>query len=151
MDNVEIIPTTVQHIRALVENLREDDRRECEKFGVTPFKVVWKAYKSSKICRSGFINGRIVAIWGINGSILGFEGNPWLMTSNVADEFPFVFAMVYRRETREMLKSYRILSTFCDTAYTKSLKMMRIIGFKEREFKPCGKGSALLVRLEMIA
>ena len=60
-----------------------------------------------------------------------------------------VFAMVYRRETKEMLKSYRVLELWADSAYTKSLKMMRIVGFKEREFKPA-YGGGLLVRLEMV-
>lgn len=144
-----ILPTTVEHIRMLVENLREDDLREIDKWGVKPFKGIWRSYKSSKICRSGFIGDRIVAIWGINGGVLGFVGNPWLITSNVADEYPFVFARIYRQETQEMLKSYFLLETWCDASYAKSLKMMRIIGFKEREFSPNGKGGALLVRLEM--
>ena len=133
----------------LCANLRDDDLRECEAFGMTPFKGIWRSYKNSKICRSGFVNGRIVAIWGISGGLLGFIGNPWLMTSKVADEYPMVFAMVYRRETKEMLKSYRVLELWADSAYTKSLKMMRIVGFKEREFKPA-YGGGLLVRLEMV-
>jgi len=148
---ITIIPTTIEHIRMLVLNLRDDDLREIEKWNMTPFKSIWRSYKSSQMCRSGFIGDRIVAIWGINGSLLGFTGNPWLMTSNVVDEYPLVFATFYRRELKEMLKSYKMLQTYCDAAYTKSLKMMRIIGFKEREFVPHGKGGALLVRLEMEA
>ena len=149
MKEVEILPTTVEHIRLLCANLRDDDLREIEKWNLSPFKAIWRAYRNSKVCRSGFVNGRIVAIWGINGGLLGFVGAPWLMTSNVANEYPMVFTMIYRRETREMLKSYRLLETFCDAAYTKSLKMLRLAGFKEREFVPAYKG--MLVRLEMEA
>lgn len=149
MNEVTIIPTTVEHIRMLVEDLRDDDLREIEKWNVTPFKAIWRSYRNSKICRTGFIGDRIVAIWGINGSVLGFTGNPWLMTSNVADEYPFIFTRVYRREMKEMLESFQVLETWCDACYAKSLKMMRLIGFKEREFLPNGKGGALLVRLEM--
>ena len=147
--NISIIPTTVEHIRQIAGNLREDDLREIEKWGAPPFKAIWRSYKSSKICRSGFVNGEIVAIWGISGSLLGIVANPWLITSKAADEYPFVFTMIYRREISEMLKSYQLLETFCDTAYTKSLKLMRIIGFKEREFVPAHNG--LLVRLEIEA
>ena len=147
-EGVTITPTTADHIRQLVSTLREDDLREIEKWGVSPFKGIWRAYRNSKICRSGFVNGRIVAIWGINGSLLGFVGNPWLMTSNVADEYPFVFSMIYRRETREMLKSYRLLETFVDSCYAKSIRMLRIAGFKEREFIPTRNG--MLLRMEMI-
>lgn len=146
---ITIIPTTVDHIRMLVSTLREDDLREIEKFEVTPFKGIWRSYKSSKVCRSGFIGGKIVAIWGVNGSILGFTGHPWVMTSTMVDEYPLVFATFYRREMREMLKQYQCLEAWCDAAYTKSIKMMKIVGFKEREFRPCGNGGALLVRLEM--
>lgn len=148
-NEIMVLPTTIEHVRLLAMNLRDDDLREVEKWGVTPFKAIWRAYRKSKLCRSGFIGDRIVGIWGVNGSVLGFIGKGWLMTSNVADEYPFVFAMVYRREIREMLKSYRLLEVWCDAAYTKSLKMMRIIGFREREWSPCGKSGALMVRLEI--
>ena len=145
---ITIRKTRIDDVRALVANLRPDDARECEKFGASPFKMIWRAYKSAKVCRSGFIGDRIVAIWGFNGSLLGFNGNVWLMSSNVADEIPFVFASIYRQEMRKMLKEYRTLEVFCDVAYTKSIKMMKIVGFKERESKPA-HGGGFLVRMEM--
>jgi hypothetical protein len=146
---IRIVPTTIEHIRMLVFDLRDDDVRECEKFGVSPFKGIWRSYKNSKICRSYFIGDRIAAICGVNGGLFGFMGNPWLMTSNIVNDYPFVFASIYRREMREMLKSYQTLESWVDASHTKSIKMMRIVGFKEREFKPCGKDGALLVRMEM--
>ena len=146
---ITIRKTCIDDVRALVANLRPDDARECEKFGFTPFKGIWRSYRNSKICRSGFINGEIAAIWGVNGGLLGFVGNPWMMSSKVVDEYPFVFASIYRREMREMLKSYRQLESWVDASYTKSIKMMRIVGFKEREFKPA-HGGGLLVRMEMV-
>lgn len=149
-NEISIIPTTVEHIRALVADLRDDDRREIDKWGVTPFKGIWRAYRSSQWCNSCFIGDKIMAIGGINGSILGFVGNPWLFSSNVADEYPLVFASLYRREVKEMLKSYQSLESWVDLSYEKSRKMMKIIGFKEREFRPCGKGGAVLVRVEMV-
>lgn len=151
MVEVKIIPTTVEHIRMLAATLREDDRRECERLGVTPFKGIWRSYRNAQVCKSGFIGDRIVAIWGISGGFLCFTGNPWVMTSTVVDEYPFVFAMIYRRETREMLKKYRILESWVDAGYAKSLEMMRIIGFKEKERQPMGKHGELFVRLEMTA
>lgn len=146
-NEIKIIPTTIEHIRMLVINLRDDDLREIDKWGVTPFKGIWRAYRHSKFCHSCFIGDRIMAIGGINGSIFGFVGNPWLMTSSLVDEYPLVFASLYRREVRKMLKEYRVLETFVDSCYTKSIQMMRIIGFKEREFVPTENG--LLLRMEM--
>lgn len=148
---ITILPTTVDHIRMLITNLREDDIREIDKWGVTPFKGVWRAYRNSKSCHSCFIGDKIMAIGGIKGSIFGFTGSPWLMTSTLVDEYPLVFASLYRRELQKMLKEYCSLETWCDASYEKSLRMMKILGFKEREFKPCGKGGALLVRLELEA
>lgn len=148
-NEIKMLPTTVEHIRLLVSNLRDDDVREIEKWGVSPFKGIWRAYRNSDWCNSYFIGDRIMAIGGMNGSVLGFVGKPWLMTSNIASEYPLVFATIYRRETRKVLESYSLLETWCDAAYTKSRKMMRIIGFKEREFVPCGKNGAFLVRLSL--
>jgi hypothetical protein len=144
-----IIPTTVEHIRQLIADLRDDDRREIEKWDVSPFKGIWRNYKGSKDCRSLFIGDRIMAIGGINGSVLGFVGKPWLMTSNAVNNYPLVFAVIYRREVHKWLKSYRFLETFVDSCYAKSIQMMRIIGFKEREFVPTKNG--LLLRMEIEA
>lgn len=146
---ITIVPTTVEHIRMLVANLRDEDRREIDKWGVSPFKGIWRAYKDSRSSHSCFIGGQIMAIGGLRGSVLGFIASPWLMTSRVVDEYPFVFAALYRKEVKKMLKEYSMLETWCDFSYAKSLKMMRIIGFKEREIKPYGKGGSLLVRLEV--
>lgn len=145
---ISIRPTVVEDIRLLVADIREEDLREIQKWGTTPFKGIWRAYRGSKWCNSCFIGDKIMAIGGLNGSVLGFTGNPWLITSNVVDQYPLVFATIYRREVKKMLKSYSLLETWCDAAYTRSLKMMRIIGFKEREFKS-GYGGGLLVRLEI--
>lgn len=147
--NISIIPATIEHIRMIVPILREDDLCEIAKWKTTPFKGIWRVYKDSKVCYSCFIGDEIMAIGGINGSILGFIGNPWFMTSTLVDKYPLVFASLYRTELKKMLKQYSTLETWCDSSYIKSLKLMRILGFKEREFIPCGKGGALLVRLEM--
>lgn len=149
MLNITIIPTTVDHIRMIVPILREDDLREIEKWNVSPFKGIWRSYRDSTQCHSCFIGDKIMAIGGIRGSVLGFVGAPWLMTSMVVDDYPLVFASLYRKELKKMLKQYSMLETFCDASYTKSLKLMRILGFKEREFIPCGKDRGLLVRMEM--
>lgn len=148
-NNVSIIPTTVDHIRQIVPILREEDLREIDKWNVKPFKGIWRSYKNSKWCNSLFIGDQILAIGGLQGGLLGFSANPWLMTSRLVDQYPLVFASLYRKEIKKMLKDYSVLETFCDSAYTKSLKMLKIIGFKEREFVPTRKG--LLVRLEMEA
>ncbi len=144
-----IIPTTVEHIRLLVANMRDDDLQEARDDGVTPFKGVWRSYRSSEFCHSCFIGDRIMAIGGINGSVLGFVGRPWLITSKVADEYPLVFAMLYRRETHKMLKQYRVLERYVGIRYVKTIKLMKIIGFKERETVPAKSG--MFVRLEMEA
>lgn len=145
---IKIISTTVQHIRDLVADLREDDVREIEKWNVSPFKGIWRAYRNSTWCRSLFIGDRIMAIGGFNGSVLGFIGNPWLFTTNAVDEYPLVFATLYRREVHEMLKSHKILETFVDSCYAKSIRMLKIVGFKEREFVPGKNG--MLIRMEMV-
>lgn len=148
-NEIKMLPTTVEHIRLLVSNLRDDDLREIEKWGVSPFKAIWRSYRNSKWCNSYFIGDRIMAIGGVNGSVLGFVANPWLMTSNVVDEYPLVFASIYRREARKVLESYSLLETFVDSCYAKSIRMLRIIGFKERGLVPAKDG--IVLRMEMTA
>ena len=149
MNEVTIIPTIYDHIGQLVESLREDDVRECESFSVTPFKGIWRSYRNSEFARTGFINGKIASIWGIKKSVLKFIGNPWLMTSDIVDDYPFIFARVYRQELKKMLERYEVLETWCDKDYAKSMRLLKIVGFKEDGFFPCDKNGRSLVRFKM--
>jgi len=144
-----IVKTTVEHIRLLCANMRDDDLQEAKDDGITPFKALWRSYRNAEFCHSCFIGDRIMAIGGLDGSVLGFVGRPWLVTSKVADEYPFVFALLYRRETHKMLKQYRVLERYVGMKYVKTIKLMKIVGFKEREVVPAKSG--MLVRLEMEA
>ena len=150
-NEIKIVPTTIDHVRMLASSMRDEDRREVERLGTTPFKGLWRSYRNSRLCQSGFIGDDIVAIWGLNGAILGSTGNPWVMTSTLVDKFPFVFAMIYRRELKKMLERHDTLESFVDAEYAKSLRMMEVCGFKRREVVPMGKNGELFVRLEMAA
>lgn len=126
---IEILETKPDHVLLLRENLREQDASEICKFGLPIRKALWRSYKNSIFCRTAFVDGQIAGIWGLHGVLLGETGCPWLLTSPIVERFPIHFALLYRQEIREMQDYFDKLENWVDAAYSKSIRMLELIGF----------------------
>lgn len=140
MGNFETRPTTPADIHTLASRLRPGDLCEIALFGVSPRKGLWRSYKASLICRTGFVDDEILGVWGVTGTVLGDVGRAWLMTSTACDRYPLAFAKFYRTEVRRMLKGFTVLEVVADAGYTKATKMLELAGFRLREKTPIGDG-----------
>jgi len=128
--DIQIVDTSIRHIRELKGNLREDDLMELKKMGLTAKMALVLGYKRSIWCKTALINGEVAAIWGVNGAPLSVVGTPWLLTSKHCESVSSVkFAKIYKREVRKMLESFMYLENMVDASYTKSVRMLELIGF----------------------
>lgn len=144
--NFEVQPMRLCHIRDLVLNLRAGDRLECEALGLTPIKAICQAYNEAVTKSIVLLNGKVAAAWGLSGTILGQVGHPWLLTSTEVNKAPIGMAGVYRREVRKMLELYPMLENWCDSRYTKSLRLLELAGFKVEAPEPYGPNNFLFCR-----
>lgn len=146
---IEIQDMQIQHVYELVRTLRPEDRAECEALGFTPKEAVRRSYMGSVIRKVTLLDDKVAAGWGLWGTVLGQTGNPWLLTSTEVDRAPLHLASTYRREVKKMLTIYPMLENWCDSRYTKSLKLLKLVGFKVEAPAPFGPKGALFCRFHM--
>lgn len=144
---IEIVESTLTHVRELRKSLREGDKQEVLAIGSNPDKAVYYSYKNSVYRRTALVNGKVAAMWGVGGTPLGNLGRPYLLTSTVSEEVsPLAFARVYISEVRKMQRLFPILENFVDAYYHGAIRMLRISGFTVDKPKIFGPGEALFRR-----
>jgi hypothetical protein len=136
---IEITEMTLAHAYALSRDLREADRLEVEGLGLIPRHSMRKSYYESILKKTVLVDGNVAACFGGSGSILGHILHPWLMTSPRVEKCYFTLAHLYREQVKSMLASYPRLENFCDARYTKSLRLLKIVGFTVEKPEPFGK------------
>ena len=132
---ITVADTLPDHVRSLGVNLRERDIIAASKFRVAPHRALWRVYKNSLISKTVFVDGEVVAIFGLGGTFLGKNGNPWFVASPLVEDYPMKLAFRYRSELKNMLKYFPILEDWVDVEDTKTIRLLEILGFKFAEEK----------------
>lgn len=148
---IEIRDMVISDVYELAKSLREGDRLECEALGMTPKVALRKSYNNALVKKTILVNGRIAACFGGSGSTLGHIFHPWLLTSHVVEGAYLALASAYRKQVKEMLKAYPVLENHCDSRYTKSLNLLRLVGFTIHEPRPYGPLKMPFCRFHMRA
>lgn len=126
---IEVVPMAVDHIYELARNLREGDRMECAALGYSPQEIIRKSFYTAMIRKTVLIDGKIGASWGLSGTLLGAIGHPWLLTTREVEKHYFKMVSLYADQVQEMLAVYPKLENVCLASYTKSLRLLKIVGF----------------------
>jgi|SRR5215471_10905680 len=134
-------------IGRLCGTLRYDDLMEITCFGARPFVVIRKCYKQSHYKRTALVEGRIAAMWGLGGVMLGSKGEPWLLTAPAIERAPISFVREARVEVARLCSMSRHLEGFCAASYSRAHRLLRILGFTVSE--PFVHKGASMVRYSM--
>lgn len=147
-----IVESLPHHVHLLGSIMNEEDRAEAEAMGCSAHKLLWRSYRSAIIRKTIFVDGKIAAMFGCAGVMMGLVGVPYLVTSLAAREVsPMVFARIYRKEARQMLKLFPHLENVVDSRYIRSIRMLRLAGFKIGEPKTYFGMDVLFRKYEMYA
>lgn len=148
--NLEIIIATTEHVRQLSHNLREKDKKEAERLGLEPHKGLFISYRQSLFRKSAVLNGEVIAMWGIAGTVFSSVGQPWLITGHgISKISPIKFARLYKNQVEEMKPYFDILSNYVDAEYEGAVRMLKIAGFTLSEPFPLGPQKALFRMFSM--
>ena len=129
--SLEIVPSTLEHIKELALNLRQADRQEALALGLDPAKATYFAYRSGLWRRTALIDNQVAAIWGVAGTPMGLIGQPFLITSPVCEAIsPVKFARIYKQEVEVMKQLFPVLENYVDASYEGAVRMLRIAGFQ---------------------
>lgn len=141
MTEIYIMKTTREHIMELRDTIRPLDKQEIESYGYSCARGLWRSFKRSLITKTGLIDGKVGAIWGCGGTLLGDVGQPWLLTScEVYKISPRKFVKIYRYEVEEMLNDFPKLENYVSDGYDESIRLLKMVGFTIGEPQPFGRG-----------
>lgn len=150
MGVVDIIDTDPSHIRELALTMREADQREIVSAGFTPKSALWRSYRESIYRKTALVDNRVAACWGVTGNLFGGKGVPWLLTSSHCELVsPLVFARIYKKETKTMLRMFPTLVNYVDASYTEAVRLLEICGFQLDDPEQFGRNGALFHRFEL--
>jgi hypothetical protein len=145
-----VVETEPEHVRYLGANLRDREIQLGSKVGFPAHRALWRIYKKSIICKTVFVNGMVVAIFGLTGSIMGKTGRPWFVACPFVEGYPLKLAFRYRSEVKNMLKYFPVLEDYVDINDEKTIRLLGLIGFKfEKQNRAVGQANfvrATLVR-----
>ena len=89
-----------------------------------------KAFRSSTLCWSAFLDGKIVALFGCAPGFVPGMGTPWLVTAPEIESVKLRFIRQSRGYVREMLDRYPVLSAYAYRGNKPLLGWMRGMGFE---------------------
>lgn len=128
---ISIIESRPEHVHMLGKVMNDEDRAEAEAMGYNPHMLLWRSYRLALIRKTIFVNDKIAAMFGVSGVLTGLVGQPYLVTSGVAREVPpLAFARIYRNQVRLMLGIFPVLENIADSRYKRSIRLLRLTGFK---------------------
>jgi hypothetical protein len=140
--NYEIREAALRDALRLAKVLRDEDRLEITGDGFEPRDLLVWLCRDSIIARTGLIEGEIAAMWGLQGSMLGSVGVPWLFTSPKIRTMPLAFYRESRREIAEMMVTRRRLETRVLSSYSHSIRLFTLLGFHVGTEETVGAGGA---------
>lgn len=111
--------------------MRESDRLEVAKTGITPKRSLVYAFKNSFIHRTGLVDGEVAAMWGVVGQATSVIGIPYLLTGEVCNRMnPITFVRIYKQQLNEMNELFPELRNYVDSTYIEAVRLLKLVGFK---------------------
>lgn len=138
---MEVIDTTIQHIKMLSILMRKADKEELWATDMLmPEEALYESFEKSSIAKTMFIDDKIIGIFGVVPLQEGF-GIAWFLSSTNLYKYGKTFAKVCK-ENRASLwgikKGYKVLVNMVDARYKTSLNWLKWLGFNIHEAEPFG-------------
>jgi hypothetical protein len=124
---------------ALLANMRRKDIEECKALGMSPGRAMRVSIKESIYAKGAWLDGKIVAMWGVGGSLLSDHGCAWMVTGNGVEKIPLTFVKISMREVDKMHLYKTVLSNYVWADYPEAVKFFKVIGFTVQDARPVGK------------
>ncbi|MEL5392875.1 hypothetical protein [Serratia nevei] len=151
MRNVEIVEATHGHIAELLPRVRQADVDEFQAMsGKTPAQVLDVGLRASAFSYAGLINGQVVTIFGVAPrSIITGSGVPWLVGSDLLEQYQATFLRRCRPALRFFLQQYPVLENYVDERNIAAKCWLHWLGFTIHDAKPTGLAGLPFHRFEM--
>ncbi len=139
---VAIVPATETHAIELAPHLRAADIREIAAVsGAAPLEALFVSLRRSTEAWAGMVDGTVACIFGVGPlSLLGGEGCPWLLGSDLIERNAFAFARRNRAMVLRWLRTYPVLRNYVDVRNAQAIRWLGWLGFTLKPPQPYGIG-----------
>lgn len=137
---IAIVPATDMHVAELAPRMRAADVREIEAaLGVAPLAALAMSLRRSTEAWAGTVDGAVACVFGVGPlSLLGGEGCPWLLGSELVERSAFAFARRNRAMVARWLATYPVLRNHVDARNIKAIRWLGWLGFEVKPPVPYG-------------
>lgn len=141
--NVYTRESTMSDVRELAETMREKDKLEVSRLGLTPYQSLYRSYRYSFLRYTIVVNDKVAAMWGVQGTPMGLIGIPYLLTGTESEKVSVSeFIQIYKNAVEIMRSFFPILENYVDASYKGAIRMLKIAGFEvEDTITPSKDGS----------
>lgn len=124
-----VVPSKVSDLYRLADNLRDNDKAEIEALGVSAKTGLRMSFRNAILRKTYFVDGEIAAMSGLCGAMLDDKGEPYLVTSSVAERMPITFVKEARKSVQEMLAHRTYLEGYVAADYSQACGLLETLGF----------------------
>lgn len=144
MKDYRIVDAKPWHIGPLLR--RVDESELCRWFnrGLQPKHLLRVAIRDALYCRSVLLEERVVAMWGVTGSLMAPVGSVWFVLTPEARRFPVALVRGARQELNDLLATKRELRTVVDDDDHRAMRWLRFLGFDLTDADTTGLRHAIL-------
>ena len=131
-DKVHFTCPDLNEALSMAPLMREADVLEVAGLGQTPEQAITQSFYDSDMVWLAYFEGRPAALIGVGRvSVMGNQGTPWFLTSNVMNEWGAKRALLKYSPVfiQDFLDNYDILVNYVDAKYTKALTWLKWLGF----------------------
>lgn len=140
----------VADVYALAHHLRAADRAEVEALGISPKDGIRRSYRHAILRKTYLVDGEIAAMSGLCGAMLSDIGEPYLMTTALAEKMPVTFVRLARGAVAEMLAQRYRLEGHVAASYRGACRLLEVLGFTLGEPVPVGPQGTLFRRYSIM-
>ena len=140
---VIVVPSKIGDVYRLCATMRERDRDEAIAAGADPRVAMRAQFKAGILRKTYFVDGVLVAMSGLCGTLLADTGFPYLVTAKGIERFPISFVKEARRAVDHMLMLRSHLEGYVLADYTGAVRLLEILGFQLGEPEPVKPSGAL--------
>lgn len=145
---VTVKESTISDVYRLAKGLRAEDAAEVAALGVASAAALRSNFRAAILRRSYFVDGELAAMSGLCGPMLSDIGQPYLLTTAVAERVPIAFVKHGRAAVADMLRHRLRLEGYVAASYCRACRFVEMAGFTLDPPRPLG--SALFRKFWMV-
>lgn len=147
---VEIRKPTQDDVDLLIKNMRQADKDELMALHNKIDEIVQYSFERSEHKWSVYANGEFVCMFGVSyAAMVSNTGVIWMLGTDLIERYKGAFIRHSKEYIQAILTIYPVVSNYCDVRNTRTIRWLKLMGFKFYEPIPRGVHKLPFVKFEL--